>query len=181
MTRLFLFLTFWSLASCRVLAASEVEVDSWGQSSVVEGEGIGFAADGTGMVQNPFHKIDHAELPSPGGATSTVDSEYFASWDSDGFFSFLVNAQHAAAGNPQLLQSRSSGTIFLTPSINSLLSIDLLYDYSLGSGIREARISAGVFVPGNGVIFSDEEIRLSLSSPPTGQISIDSPPAPSTC
>jgi len=168
---------FFTCVADSVLFASEVSIDSWDIGSVITGSGIGSDADGTGAVENPFHRVDHAELPSPGGATSTADAEYFASWDSEGFFSFLVNGQHTAAGNPQMLVTRSSGTIYITPSLNSILSIDILYDYSLGSGMREARVK-GAVADSEGLVYNAEVIRNTLSSPSAGQITVDSPPIP---
>ncbi|HWL92747.1 MAG TPA: hypothetical protein VNT79_04365 [Phycisphaerae bacterium] len=121
---------------------------------------------------NPFSAEQFAQIDA-----STAHSLLSAHWDGAGNFDFLVTGDHVAAGHPQMLVTRSSGTIYITPSLNSLLSIDILYDYSLGSGMREARVK-GAVADSEGLVYNAEVIRDTLSSPSTGQITVDSPPIP---
>lgn len=166
-----------SLLSAAIVAnstmAAEIDVTSWVLRSRVTANDIGSAIDGTNTVQNPFHKVDHAELPSPGGATSTADAEYFASWDSDGFLSFILHGEHTAAGNPALF-SRSTGTIYVTPQVDSVLTIDIEYNYSLASGIRQAFIDTGVGEVGGDVLLYYADSANNLVDPPDGQLTFES-------
>ncbi|HWL92905.1 MAG TPA: hypothetical protein VNT79_05170, partial [Phycisphaerae bacterium] len=169
------------LLSPATLRASEVNVDSWSLSSLIHAHGVGFAGDGTGAVANPFHKVDHAALPSPGGATSTVDAEYSASWSGDNFI-FLIEMTHAAAGNPLSLVTRSSANIWIVPEVDSTLRIDAEYNYALGPGIRTALMETTIFQEnastGEVFIYGYQEYAVTLGDPPVGQFTLDSPDIP---
>ncbi len=154
-------------------AADEtLSVDFWNLRSRVDASGVGSAIDGTNTVQNPFHKLDHAELTLPGGATSTADTEYHAAWDAAGFFHFLAEGQHAAAGHNGLF-SRSTGVVFFTPRVDSILSLNLLYNYALGNGDREAFVSLTVAQEASIALLLYTERRLTLLGQNTGQIAYE--------
>ncbi|MBK8269236.1 MAG: PEP-CTERM sorting domain-containing protein [Planctomycetes bacterium] len=147
--------------------ASEISVDAWLLQTLVDENGVR-DSDGSFSLTNPFSAQHNAAI-----GISTAHSIISASWNSSGFLQFLLDAQHAAAGSSNLF-SRSTGTIYVTPQVDSFVSIALQYDYALGSGIREAIIQTAVSETNGDALLYHFDFANTLVDPSVGQLDFDS-------
>lgn len=112
-----------------------IEVHDWSLSASVFVPGVGSDSDFSGTPANPFS----ATLSAQQSSTLAISEHVFA-WQPNGTATFLIEAQHAAEGNAggPVLHARTNGSIWLTPSIESILTIDAVYNYALGNGDRRS-------------------------------------------
>lgn len=100
-----------------------------------------------------------------------------ATWNTAGFFEFLLDAEQSAEGNEgnTLGFARSTGSVVFIPKTDSMLTIDIEYNYDLGNGDRaaEARLNIGGGpAPGSQLFFTTRYARPLAGSPSEGTLTI---------
>ena len=168
-THLYRWLSFTFLAhllsSPSALIASDINVESWFLGTRVDYSATGQqSGQVSAVVMNPF-EADHLGAIE----NSTAQTQLSFYWNSQGHASFLIEAQHAAAGSPPIIEVTSSGNIWLTPSVESILTLDAVYDYALGSGNRRLDFNLAA-VGGGGGIGVQHVISPIFGDPPVGQL-----------
>lgn len=111
------------------LAAHGVTVSSWELATILDAPGDnGGESHGFTTVQNPF--VDsHIAMPVP---TSFSQAAYNFIWtELNASFQTSISHQAHDVPSPGSLYGRTSGFIFVQPSIDSVLSVQSSYTYAL--------------------------------------------------
>ncbi len=162
--RLLLSVLFATLSLTMQSMASEILIDEWRLGTRV-GIGSELVTGIHDVVVNPFSDSHTLAL-----GNSFANSFYQFGWDDSGLAEFLITANHAAAGTVgPLIQSLSSGNIWLTPSVESILTLDAVYDYALGNGDRQLNYAVGAG-GGTGGIGVSHQIIPVIGHPSSGQL-----------
>jgi hypothetical protein len=114
-------------------------ITEWALGTTVYDSSIGgpegLDSDYNNVVENPFQ---HTQFASVG--ISTAETTYDFAWSAD-FGGFLIDAAHEAEDiDTGTLYSRSSGYIWVAPSIDLSLEIAAAYSYYLPPGMMLARL-----------------------------------------
>jgi hypothetical protein len=125
MLRKLIFFLFGTVALTATPASAALfSINAWGMESTVLNL-PNLASDYSDLVQNPFVGEHHALL-GPSGAHSYFDF----SWTPD-TASFLIAASHVAFDGNGGTRSLSSGNIYITPTVDMLLTATGTYAYDL--------------------------------------------------
>jgi hypothetical protein len=147
------------LATCLTLACigAQVRADSftvqqWSLSAFVINYSTGQASQDFTVVQNPFHSSHIASLGVSASAAS-----YDFDW-AEQFGHFLIDSSQQAEGVPAwYLYAASSGSIYITPSEDLLLTIDASWTFDLPAWQMESAFGVSVVGANNHVqLFSQD-------------------------
>ncbi|MCB9853399.1 MAG: hypothetical protein H6819_09920 [Phycisphaerales bacterium] len=156
----------WPIAA----SGAEINVLEWTLETIVN-IGSDYAGQLNFDPMNNWHAMQQGML-----GNSSAQSVYDVSWTSDGLFEFMLVSEHVCQGGDNV-KCRSSGNIFLRPSVESTLDIASEYNYAMGSGTRTSRVEFGLCEYDPIVaIFRNSIIRNSIVNPAIGQITYHSDP-----
>ncbi len=125
---------------CATVRASEVDVLEWTLRTSTQ-VGNGNDARIVTVLANPLLGNYLAGI-----GNSTADSTIDANWDVAGFFDFFLTGEYVDQGSSTDLSgySRSSGSIWFIPAVDSTLTIAAEFNYDLGNGDRRAELRTSV-------------------------------------
>ncbi|GEM_PF-1302724 len=155
-------------APCARAHAAEIDVFEWNLDTTVRYSGVGEDNRFSGIPTNPFSVVHTTSL-----GTSAAQSIYDASWSGSGRFEFLVAAAHVSQGNPFGF-SGSFGVVRFSPSVDSIFTVDIGYNYAMAAGDREAKLMFNVGggpAPG-GSIFANNQLAGTIGDPPIGSFMV---------
>lgn len=157
----------WPLAA----DGAEINVLQWTLTTIVD-LGMDQAGQLNHEPMNDWHAMQQGMLGS-----SSAQSTYDIFWTPDGLFDFMLDSGHECQGGDNV-ECRSSGNLFLRPTVESTLDITGEYNYAMGNGTRTARLAVALYeydpiVP----VFTSTQTRNTIVHAAIGQITYQSEPS----
>lgn len=154
------------------LAASgaEINVLQWTLGTIVD-TGMDQAGQLNFEPMNNWHAMQQGML-----GNSSAQSTYDISWTPEGYFEFMLVSEHVCQGGDNV-ECRSSGNVFLRPTVESTLDITGEYNYAMGNGTRTSRVAVALYEYDPIVeVFRYTMTRNTIAAPAIGQITYQSDP-----